>query len=75
MNVAGGAGTTVNVLFAAVNDVLGTRLKARYAPPRPGDILHSMADISKARRLMGYAPQFSFREGLAKTAAWYKQRS
>jgi len=72
MNVAGGAGTTVNVLFAAVNDVLGTRLKARYAPPRPGDILHSMADISKARRLLGYAPSLSFREGLAKTVAWYK---
>ncbi len=75
MNVAGGAGTTVNALFAAVNDVLGTRLKARYAPPRPGDILHSMADISKARRLMGYAPSLSFREGLAKTVAWYKQQS
>jgi nucleoside-diphosphate-sugar epimerase len=75
MNVAGGAGTTVNALFAAVNDVLGTRLKARYAPSRPGDILHSMADISKARRLMGYAPSLSFREGLAKTVAWYKQQS
>jgi nucleoside-diphosphate-sugar epimerase len=74
-NVACGLGTTVNGLLAAVNEVLGTRLEARYAPPRPGDILHSRADIAKARRLMDYAPAISFREGLARTAASYKQRS
>jgi nucleoside-diphosphate-sugar epimerase len=75
INIAGGLGTTVNGLLAAVNEVLGTRLEARYAPPRPGDILHSTADVTKARRLMGFAPVLSFREGLARTAASYKQRS
>ena len=35
--------------------------------PRPGDILHSFADIAKARRLLGYEPRIGFREGLRKT--------
>lgn len=75
LNVACGAGTTVNGLLAAVNGVLGTRIEAVYAAPRPGDILHSTADISKADRLMGYAPEISFLEGLEKTIAWYRQKS
>ena len=75
INVACGLGTTVNGLFDAVNDVLGTNIEAVHAAPRPGDILHSKADISKAGRLMGYAPERSFLEGLRETVTWYKQRS
>jgi len=75
MNVACGAGTTVNGLLAAVNGVLGTKIEAACAPPRPGDILHSTADITKARRLMGFVPETSFSEGLEKTVRWYQQRS
>ena len=74
-NVACGTGTTVNGLLAAVNAVLGTRVEARYAAPRPGDILHSTADISKARRLTGFAPGRSFMDGLRATVDWYKKRS
>jgi len=74
-NVACGTGTTVNGLLAAVNAVLGTRVEARYAAPRPGDILHSTADISKARRLTGFAPGRSFMDGLKATVDWYKKRS
>ena len=74
LNIAGGVGTTVNGLLAAVNDVLGTAIEAVHAPPRPGDILHSTADISKARRLTGFAPSLSFLDGLKETAAWYRQR-
>jgi len=48
LNVACGVGTTVNALLAAVNEVLGAKAEARYAPPRPGDILHSTADIGRA---------------------------
>jgi nucleoside-diphosphate-sugar epimerase len=75
INVASGAGTTVNGLLAAVNGVLGSRIAAVHAEPRPGDILHSTADIAKAKRLMGYEPGLSFLEGLERTVAWYKQRS
>jgi nucleoside-diphosphate-sugar epimerase len=75
INVACGVGTTVNGLLAAVNEVLGTKIEAVHAAPRPGDILHSTADMAKARRLMGYAPSLSFLEGLKMTVEWYKQRS
>jgi len=75
INVACGAGTTVNGLLAALNEALGARIQAVYAPPRPGDILHSTADISKAGRLLGFAPGTSFADGLEKTAAWYRQGS
>ena len=64
INVACGVGTTVNGLLDAVNGVLGTKIEAVHTAPRPGDILHSTADITKARRLMGFAPSLSFLEGL-----------
>ncbi len=72
-NVAGGRGTTVNGLLAAVNAALGTGLEAVYAPPRPGDILHSTADISKARRLLGFSPRWPFEDGLKETVRWYRK--
>jgi nucleoside-diphosphate-sugar epimerase len=75
INVACGVGTTVNGLLEAVNDVLGTKIEAVHKDPRPGDILHSTADITKAGRLMGFAPSLSFLGGLEKSVAWYKQRS
>jgi nucleoside-diphosphate-sugar epimerase len=75
INVACGVGTTVNGLLAAVNGVLGTRIVAVRKDPRPGDILHSTADIAKAGRLMGYEPSLTFLEGLKTTVDWYKQRS
>lgn len=75
LNVASGAGTTVNGLLAAVNRALGTKVEPIHAPPRPGDILHSTADISKARRRLGFAPSLSFVDGLEATIAWYRTRS
>jgi len=75
INVACGLGTTVNALLDAVNTSLGTKIEAAYAAARPGDILHSTADITKARRLMDYAPGLSFADGLKETVAWYKKRS
>jgi nucleoside-diphosphate-sugar epimerase len=74
LNVASGAGTTVNGLLDAVNSVLGTRIAAVPAAPRPGDIRHSTADISKAGKLIGFAPGTTFAAGLKETVAWYRQR-
>ena len=74
VNVACGAGTTINALVEALNGVLGTSLEARHAAPRAGDALRSTADISKARRLMGYGPSVSFSEGLRRTVAWYQAK-
>jgi UDP-glucose 4-epimerase len=74
-NVASGAGTTIIGLLAAVNRAIGTSVEPVHAPPRPGDILHSTADISKARRLLGFTPSLSFVDGLEATIAWYRSRS
>jgi UDP-N-acetylglucosamine 4-epimerase len=76
-NVAYGERTTLNELFALIRDqVSENRLEAADAEPvygdfRPGDVRHSLADISKARNLLGYAPTQSVRDGLAEARAWY----
>ena len=64
INVACGDGMTVNALLDAVNAGLGTKIGPASAAPRPGDILHSLADIANARRLIGYGPGRPSADGL-----------
>jgi nucleoside-diphosphate-sugar epimerase len=47
----------------------------KHTDPRPGDVRNSHADISAARRDLGYEPGVSFREGLARTLAWFGERA
>jgi nucleoside-diphosphate-sugar epimerase len=75
INLACGERLTVNALLAAVNDVLGTKVEAVYVDPRPGDILHSTADVEKSRRVLGFEPRVTFLEGLKTTVDWYRKRS
>jgi len=72
-NAAGGRSITLLQLLAALNEVLGTAVEPEFAPPRPGDIRESMADISAARKLLGYEPQVEFLEGLRRSVAYYRQ--
>ena len=75
-NVAVGDRTTLNDLFSALKDALG-RSGVHYdkAPVhrdfRPGDVRHSLADIGKARRLLGYAPTHDLRQGIGESMGWY----
>jgi nucleoside-diphosphate-sugar epimerase len=69
-NVACGQRYTLLDLVSALNTILGTCIEPAFGPPRPGDVMHSLADIEKARRLLGYDPAVSFEEGLERTAAW-----
>jgi nucleoside-diphosphate-sugar epimerase len=55
-----------------VRDLLGATIDPIYDAPRAGDVRDSQADISKARRLLGYEPVVSFEDGLAKTVEWYR---
>ncbi|MCX7935909.1 MAG: NAD-dependent epimerase/dehydratase family protein, partial [Planctomycetota bacterium] len=74
INLACGDRFTLLELVATVNRLLGTDIKPRHGEPRPGDVRHSQADISKARRLLGFAPLVTFEEGLRRTVAWHRQK-
>jgi len=67
MNIGCGDHTTVNELVAQLNEILGTAIDPIHDDPRPGDVRHSHADVSKARELIGYEPAVGFREGLERT--------
>ncbi len=78
-NVAFGERTSLNELYYHIKErVVGSNASAKDAKPqyrdfRAGDVRHSLADISKARDLVGYEPQFSVKKGLDKAAEWYLQ--
>lgn len=74
MNIACGSAISVNQIIAMINEALGKSVQPEYLPTRPGDIKHSLADISKARELIGYNPEISIEEGLNRTIRWYTQR-
>jgi len=77
-NVAFGERTTLNELFYLVRDTLVASNPALSAKEpihrefRKGDVLHSLADIQKARQLLGYVPAFSVKQGMNAAAAWYR---
>ena len=70
-NIACGRQRSLNELVRILNELLGTEIEPRHAPPRPGDVRHSLADITLARRLLSYEPSVDFEDGLARTAQDY----
>ncbi len=72
VNLACGYSISVNQVIQEINRVLGTNLRPKYAPARPGDVKHSCADITFAGRLLGYQPQVSFEEGLRRAIDYYR---
>ena len=76
-NVACSERTTLNELYGLLRDEVARRhpdatlCQPEYRDFRAGDVRHSLADITKARNLLGYAPEYSVRQGLAKAADWY----
>lgn len=72
-NVGCGGRVTVNELVATLNELLGMDIDPIYDDPRPGDIRHSHADISKAKDLLGYDPSVNFEAGLEQTIPYYRQ--
>jgi nucleoside-diphosphate-sugar epimerase len=75
INVATGGRISLNQLFRTMRELIGGSLEPTYADPRPGDVRDSQADISKARRVLGYEPTVSFEEGLRRTVEWYRTSS
>ena len=72
VNIACGLAVTVNEIIAMINDITGKNVKPNYTDPRPGDVKHSMADISLAKELIGFEPIVSFEKGLQLAIDWYR---
>lgn len=72
-NIAYGGREYLIDIYYGLTKALGVNIKPNFGPDRAGDIKHSNADISKARRLLGYDPDWSFDRGIQAAIAWYKE--
>lgn len=74
INVACGERYSLNELVRALNEILGSTIEPVHEGARPGDVRHSLADITRAKELLGYTVKVDFKEGLRRTAEWFKGR-
>jgi len=72
INIASSQAVTVNDTIDMINELLGKNIKPIYTDPRPGDVKHSLADISAAQNLIGFKPKVSFKQGLQIAIEWYR---
>jgi nucleoside-diphosphate-sugar epimerase len=72
-NIACGKRITVNELVKGLNGIMNMNIEPLYTDPRPGDVRHSQADISKAKEALGYRIEINFEEGLKKTVEWFRR--
>jgi nucleoside-diphosphate-sugar epimerase len=66
-NIGCGQSVTLNQLIQILEELLKVRAQVTYAPAKPGDVRHSLADITKATRVLGYVPETEIEEGLRRT--------
>ena len=71
-NVATGTRVSLKETFQALKELTGYSGEPAFGPERAGDVKHSLADITRARRQFGYNPEVNFREGLRRTVDWYR---
>jgi nucleoside-diphosphate-sugar epimerase len=72
VNVACGDRFTLNELYSSLCNLVGTNREAQYAEARVGDVKHSMADIRRAKEVLGWTPIVDFHSGLERTVEWYR---
>jgi len=72
INIGTGSRYTLNQTLSLLEKITGRPAKAKYGPPREGDIHDSQADISRAKDVLGYNPRFEFEEGLKNTWEWFR---
>jgi UDP-N-acetylglucosamine/UDP-N-acetylgalactosamine 4-epimerase len=72
-NIACGERISLNEMYRFLQETAHSELQPEYGPDRAGDVKHSLADISKARELLGYEPEVTVREGLRKVYGWYAE--
>ncbi len=74
-NVGGGERTSLLEIIARLEKLLGRPLVRRHTPLRAGDVPHTLADVSKGKRLLGYTPLVNFDDGLARTVQYFRGAS
>ena len=72
-NIAYGGREYLIDIYNGLTEALGVEVEPNFGPDRAGDIKHSNADISKARDLLGYNPEWSFEKGIQEAIEWYRQ--
>ena len=72
-NVAYGGREYLIDVYHSLAKVLGKDIEPRFGPDRAGDIKHSNADISKAKKMLEYNPNYSFDSGIKEAIEWYKE--
>ncbi len=74
VNVGTGERVSILEIYRAMAELMGSDLEPVFGPVRAGDVRDSLASIERARALLGYAPRVGWREGIARTVAWYRER-
>ncbi|HKW17375.1 MAG TPA: SDR family oxidoreductase [Terriglobales bacterium] len=74
-NVATGVRADLNETFQLLKKITGFSGDVKYGPERSGDVKHSLADLSRAQKHLGYKPQVDFEEGLRRTVEWYRHEA
>lgn len=72
INIACNKNISINALLGTINEIIGKNIEPIYEEKRMGDVRDSLADISKARKLLGYNPSYDLREGLEEAVEWMK---
>ncbi|MFA5423399.1 MAG: SDR family oxidoreductase [Phycisphaerae bacterium] len=72
INIACGDSVTVNQIIDMINKIVGRDVKPNYTDSRPGDVKHSLADITRAQKIIGYKVVVPFETGLEKAIQWYR---
>jgi UDP-glucose 4-epimerase len=74
-NVATGTRFDLNQTFELLKKIIGYKGEVKYGPERAGDVKHSLADLSRTEKQLGYKPLVGFEEGLRHTVEWYRGQS
>ncbi|MCX7748523.1 MAG: SDR family NAD(P)-dependent oxidoreductase [Clostridia bacterium] len=74
INIGTGESITLNQLVDSLNNIFGTEIKPKYEAQRVGDVKHSVADISKAQKILGYKVETNVYDGLTKLVDWFKEK-
>ncbi len=74
-NIGSGSRSSIAELYAMIRQITRSSASPQFAPPRPGDVKHSLADITRAKTLLGYTPRYDLEPGLARTVEWFRSRA